>query len=258
MSDLKYAQFYYGITVDETNSKIDIDEGSGELTAQIPDGSYSLEDLATAVAAALNTVGANTYAASVDRATRVITITVDQATDFLFGTGTNNAANAVPLLGIDGVDALSATVVEGDVGIGQVWAPQFPLQSYVDPDDNQMAAFATVNESASGRVQVQRFGVRRFAEMEAKFINDYPQPAGSVIHEDRNACANARSFFEYAVQKEPFEFMPDATDPDTFYTMLLESTEADKLGVSFKTKEMTDSRLSGYFKTGIFKLRVIE
>ena len=62
MSITTYSQFFYGHTITESNYYLDFNEGSGELTAELNSGSYSLEDFATEVARAMKKEDDTSYA----------------------------------------------------------------------------------------------------------------------------------------------------------------------------------------------------
>jgi hypothetical protein len=73
------SQFYYGHEVGFDNRYLNFSENGGdELTAEIDPGSYSLTDFCSAVAAALNSASElYDYTVTVDRSTRIITISAD-------------------------------------------------------------------------------------------------------------------------------------------------------------------------------------
>lgn len=73
-----------------TNDRIDVDEGYGEITGQIPAGTYIPTALATAIEDALNLISSKLYACVFNSTTRKFTITCEDAIDILWRTGTNN------------------------------------------------------------------------------------------------------------------------------------------------------------------------
>jgi hypothetical protein len=91
------SKFYYGHTVNEANLYINFDDGSGEVTAQLRAGSYSLTDYVTEVARAMNEVGGQEYTVTVDRSTRLITISASANFSILFLSGTNSSQSAIDL-----------------------------------------------------------------------------------------------------------------------------------------------------------------
>lgn len=255
-----YSRFLYGFVVTVENNKIDFNEGAFDLVATIRPGNYSLGTYVDRVAQALNLSGVNTYAVSVDRDTRIITITVTGgSTDFLFATGTNVSQSASSMLGFNPTDIIGAGVAVGDDPVGSVYEPQFWLQGYVPPENSVMAAFATKNKSGSGRIQVQRFGTETFMKCMIVYATNIAQTApNSPILDNPTGLEDLRSFLAAMTNQQPVEFYPDEADSDTYYTLILESTEASKDGTGFEIKEMQNFTLSGYFETGKLVFRVTE
>lgn len=105
------------LTVDNTNNKIDfMDNGGGglgaEITATIPPGSYTRDELATTIGAAMTAASAAapapnnlTYTVTYDSTTRAYTIQHD-GTDvrLLWNSGTNAEQSIAPDIGFDSVD----------------------------------------------------------------------------------------------------------------------------------------------------------
>ncbi|HNC40337.1 MAG TPA: hypothetical protein PK522_00985, partial [Nitrosomonas sp.] len=53
MALMTRAKFYFGIEVEQDNNLIDIDEGSGEVSIEIPVGSYSPKQFSEKLSAVL-------------------------------------------------------------------------------------------------------------------------------------------------------------------------------------------------------------
>lgn len=254
-----YAQFFYGYDVTTSNNLLDFSEGGSELTAEIDVGSYTPTDFVTAVKIALDAAGALTYTVSFNRTTRAITIAATGNFTLKKTTGTHVGTSPWTLMGFSGVGDLSgAATYTGASGSGSAFVTQFWLQDFIGSSDLQQAVDATVHKTASGRVEVVKFGTESFIEMNIKFITDVSQPGNSVITNNASGVANARSFLQYAVTKGPFEFMQDAATPSTFEKVILESTTESSNGTGYRLKEMYDRGLVGYFETGKLKLRVVE
>jgi acylphosphatase len=254
-----FGKFYYGHTVGTSNRYIDFKEGAGpDLVATIDVGEYSLTDFIDKVSVALNNAGADTYTVTVNRTTRIITITSTGSFTLLCNTGVNSGQSAFSLLGFDAVDTGSASTHSGDFATGSEWVPQYKPQDNVDFDNNQMHIDGTVKQSTDGTVEAVKFGTKKIMEANYKFITNTQQSSSSPILNDTSGVDNARAFLEYAVTKADLEFMADKDDPDTFTKCILESTSEDKDGLSFKLKEQYSQGLVGYYETGLLKFRKIE
>ena len=79
------------IVLSNVNNKIDFDEGAGEVTAEVTAGTYDAEDLASAIATAMNLAGLLSYTCAYDHETQKFTITASSSITpgFLWLTGTN-------------------------------------------------------------------------------------------------------------------------------------------------------------------------
>ena len=255
-----YAKFYYGLTVTSANMYLDFDEGSGALVAEVVPGTYTLEDLADAVAQALNDSGSFQYTGSVNRTNRRITITSTGLTDFLAGTGANVVlgSSVFPTLGYAATDVMNATSFPAGNSIGSVYSPQYKLQDYVSHEDSRKNRDATLSKSASGKVEMQSFGVDRFFEFSIKFATDIYQPAGGPIVNNQSGVANLRTFMQWLADKNYAEFMPDANAPSTYFRVVLDSAPGSSDGMGYKLQEQFARGLTGYWESGILTFRIIE
>ena len=253
--------FYYGHTIDDTNNLLDFKEGVGsELTAELNIGEYTLTDFASEVARALNdTLGSSfTYAVTVNRTTRIITITATGGSfTLLASTGSHKEVGPWSLLGFSS-DTSSATSHAASSASGFSWRPQFVAQDWVDFEDQQSAVDGVKRESASGIVEAISFGNKKIMDIRFMFITDKPMVTGSVFQNDTSGVSNARDFLEYAVTKADLEFIPDRDHPETFTKCILESTPDNKDGLGFKLNEMYARGLPGYYETGILKFRKVD
>lgn len=250
--------FYYGYQITENNFYLDFKEGSGpELSAEIELGFYTPTTFCQAIKAALDTAGALTYTVTFNRSNRKITISSTSAFSLLNTTGTHVNSSAYSLAGFGTGSYAAASTYTGAQVSGDSYEPQFKLQDYVSKSDYQEAVDATVNESASGRIEVVKFGTREFYEFNIMFATDIAQTSG-VITNDSAGVSNLRRFMQYLVKKAPFEFMPDKSSFNTYDTLILENTEENSKGVGYRLKEMYDRNLPGYYQTGRLKFRVVE
>lgn len=255
-----YSKFYYGLTITGQNKYIDFDEGAGELNAEIVTGTYTLEDLAQAVEDALNEAGTLLYTVTVNRSTRILTIASSGPVDWLAATGTNVGLgySAYATLGYPATDVLASTSFAGSSGIGSVYSPQYKLQDYVDQQDSRQNRSQTVSKSASGKVQLQSFGIDRFFEFSIKFATDIYQPAGGPILNNSSGVQNLRNFMQWLMDKNTVEFMPDSAAPGTYYRVVLEQAPGASDGSGYKLQEQYGRGLTGYFESGILTFRIVE
>ncbi len=258
MSLQTFSSFYYGHTVDTTNFAIDFSEGGPELLASLDPGSYSLEEYAGQISAAMNRVGGQEYTTEVDRETRQITISAPGDFELLVATGSRLGTAAWTLMGFDGTDKTGDDEYEGANASGFEYRPQYILQEHVPKEQGIKAIDPVVNKSAAGITEVVRFGTERFVAGNIRYITDREMGGNSPIENNASGYADALQFMEYAVQKKTFEYMPDRDSPDTFDTVILESTPKNPNGTDYELKELYGEGLPGFYETGRLTLRVFE
>jgi len=251
-----FSKFYYGHNITRDNRFINIDEGAGEIAVELATGSYTLSEFASQVQTALNSFGTLSYSVSVDRSSRVITITADASFDLLVSTGTQVGQSAHSLMGFTGADRTGLLTYAGNAASGFEYKPQFKLQSYVPSENYEQGVSTVINKTADGAVEVVTFGRENFFEMEIKFITNLRMD-GYVIKNNPNGLANAISFMQDITNKRRFEFMPDISDADSYYKVILESSAGFSDGTGFKLKELYDQSLKDIYETGILTMRVV-
>ena len=255
-----YSSFTYGHTVTDDNKFINFNEGSGELLAELEVGSYTLEAYKDEIARALNnTVGATgVYTTTLDRSTRIITVNSDIVFDLLVATGSNLGADAFPLMGFTGADRTGASSYAGDSASGYYFEPQFMLQRYVSFEDNVKTTSASVNESASGNVEVVSYGTVNYMECNITLQTNIQQGEGSYLKNDPSGYDNLRAFLSYCITKAPIEFIADIDTPTNFRDCLLESTKDSADGVNFKVKELYTKGFAEYYESGLLTFRELK
>jgi hypothetical protein len=258
MSLTTHSKFYFGYEISDEALYIDFDEGGAELTAELDIGNYTLTDFADELARALNEAGALTYSVDVNRSTRVLTISATGNFTLRITSGSHLGTTAFGVAGFTGADVTGDNEYIGNAGAGSEYVTQFILQSYVSPEDFQEAIYGTVNQSASGAVEVVTFGELRFIEANLKYVTNVSHGATGVIRSDSSGVAKLRTFMQYLTTKAPLEFMPDEDTPATYYSVMLEGTPDDSKGLKYKLKELYSQGLPGYFETGNLKFRVLE
>lgn len=252
-----FSTFYLLDPVTDNNFYLPFDEGSGELTAEVAIGEYTVTTITDAISDAMNAVGTNTYSVAFNRNDRTYTITGDGTFSLLLTTGSQIGVDVFSLLGFSGADTASALSHTSNSAAGVVFTPQFKLQDYIASDDFQEATSAAVSTTANGLVEVISFGQTQFIEMNIMFSTDIAQTKNGPIRNNPNGVSDLRNFLLFATKKYPFEFIPDESDVDTFETVLLEKTASDGKGVGFKLREIFDKGLPGYYETGKLTLRKI-
>lgn len=252
MSITSYSGFTYGHNITSANDYLNFDDGVGEVGAQIDVGAYTLNDFLGKVLEAFNAEGTQEYTGSIDRITRKITIEALANFDLLVTTGTQSTISAYALMGFTS-DKTGSNTYESDVASGSFYEPQFLLQTYVAFEDNIKTAKASVNETANGTVEVVSFGKNEFMECNITLATDIvPQGA---IKENPTGVSDLRAFLNYAINKNPMEFVFDLENPDVFESCLLEKTGSDSKGTGFKLNELYARKLVGYFETKTLTFR---
>jgi hypothetical protein len=252
-----FSKFYYINEVTLDNLFLNFNEGSGELTAEVAIGDYTPQNLPLAIQTALNDAGLLNYTVTFNRNDRSYTIAANGNFDLLITSGTNVGADIFGLIGFTGPDLTGANTYTGNPA-ADYYEPQYKLQSYVDSEDLQKAIKPSVNKSASGVIEVVKFGNEKFFEFNIVFITDIDQGQIGPIKTNLNGVNDARRFLKFCVSKNKLEFIPDLNDVNTFYDVILESTEEDKDGTGYRLKELYDKGAPGYFETGKLVFRLVE
>ena len=254
-----FSKFYYGYEISIDNNLFDIDEGSGQLTAELSIGIYTPTDLAVELKTQLDAVGTKTYTVTFNRSTRKFTVSCDSGTfEILVQSGTSSAVACYDQFGFTGnIDLTGFSSYTSNSSSGLVYYPQFWLQDYSSPENWLEKVDASVNTTANGGVEVISFGDLRFTEFNMLFSTDLPMD-GKVIKNNPNGIDSLNEFLTFSIQRGAIEFMPNEDDNNTFYKIILESTEANSKGTGYRLKEETGKNLPGFYQTGKLKWRVVE
>ncbi len=255
-----FSKFYYGhtITIDNQNIPFKEDGDIQNRVAELNVGGYSLDDFVIEVSRAMNATGSQQYDVILDRETRTITINASDKTFDLLVTDPNYVEiSAFELMGY-AVDKTGLQSYVGDEPSGDVFEPQFLLQKYIDFQDDQKSNQVSVNQSASGVVEVVKYGDINLMSCNITMQTNYRQPKDAPILDDAHGEDNLRKFMQYIVSKSPIEFMRDSSNASSYDKCFLESTSADKAGTGFILKEMYSKKLIGYWETGIIKFRKLD
>ncbi len=257
MSLSTYSKIYYDFEITSENLYLDFNEGGGPLFATLSIRPYSMTDFASEIARALNAAGALTYTAVFNRSTRILTIAASGTFSLLVTSGAHTGSSVFGTAGFTGADVTGAATYAGQVAAGSAYDYQFVSQAHVASEDDESAAYGTVNKSASGKIEVVSFGTENFIESAIMYATDIDVGTGSPIKHNSQGHADLLALMRYLRTKGPFEFMPDGLSPSTFEKCLLESSPEDINGLRFKLKEMYGKNLPGFFETGTLRFRVI-
>lgn len=250
--------FYFGHVITDSNFQLDYDEGSGEVVAELNVGSYSLTEFGVELERALNASSQlpQLYTVSIDRATRLVTISAPGSFSLLISTGTHIGTSVFTLAGYTGADTASQTSHLGDSVSGSQYLPQFELQEYTPSENFKTPTSAEVNVSSSGKVEVVRYGDIRFMECNIKWVTDKDLSQTDWIDNNPTAVSDLRDFMDAITQKGTIEFMEDRDTRSIFETMILESTQDSSDGVGYRLFEFTKrKKLPDWYETKMLKFR---
>lgn len=244
--------------IDTTNQNLNFNEGGGELLAILEAGSYTHTDLETVIKTALDAAGALTYTVTFNRVARTFTIAATGTFSLLVSSGSQSGTTVFTLIGFTGADLTAASTYTGNTTSGDEYVPQFKLQGFVDKTDNQQKISPTVNESASGIIEVVAFGTRQLYELNIRFATDRDMSKTGTIINNSTGVADLRIFMQRIVNKVPFEFMKNTLARSTFDKVILESTPEDRNGTAYRLKELSiRGGPTGFFDTGLIRMRAI-
>jgi len=205
----------------------------------------------------MNAVGSNEYLCTYDRVTRTFTIATTVNFTLLTQSGNNFGQAIWPMIGFNAPDKSGAITYTAANVSGKEYTTQFFIQSFKPTSLNRKAIDGVINKSASGVVEVVKFGNERFMSGEMNFITDIVQAQGSIIRTNPDGVAAYIDFIEWCTDKGPVEFMPDESNVLSFEPFLLESTEVDSKGLDYELIELYDRGLAGYFRSGVLKFKLI-
>lgn len=241
-----FSAFYYGHLITIDNQIIPFDEGSGEINAVVPVGSYTLEGFANAVANALNDVGSFDYSVLVDRSSRFLTIIATGNFSLIFGTSTQTAISCRELLGFEAIDYTSGLSVTSSFPSGMSYVPQFKLQNFFDFDLIRRSNAATVRTTASGQVEVLKYSDTNFMRCTITLITNIV--GQSAIRNNPSGVQDAIDFMNYITNKYKLEFVYDINNPSVFESCILESAPGSSDGTGFEIEPLYGRGLAGYYE----------
>lgn len=247
-----HSSFRYGIEITNDNSFFPIDEGSGELLAQIRIGSYTLTDFATQIASALNRISEieNNYETTVNYETGQITISGDSNFSILLSSSSILAITAYSLAGFTTTSDLTGSAsYEGDSRSGFIYNTQFIIQSFVDLEDQESLSSATINIPATGAFEeVISYGYERLMDGTFTYITDIFHAEGAPIRNNPTGKEDFLNLLRSLIRKQPVEFCKNEGDQQSFYKLILSGSGSDTKGTGFKLEELSSQGLSNYFR----------
>lgn len=251
-----HSKFYYGWKITTANKYLDFNDGAVKV-AELKVGSYTSAALAIEIKKKLDALSSIDFTVSFNRTTRKFTISGTATFSLLCGSGVNTAQSPFDLLGYTAIDKTGAASYLAQNVSAYEYKTQFYLQSYKDTSTNRKAIDGTINKSASGTIEVIKFGNERFMECEMNFITNLIQETGSIVRTNQTGREDFIQFIEYCTEKSDIEFMKNENDPSEFQSFILESTEVDSKGLDYDLIETYDKGLPYYYKSGKLKFRLI-
>jgi len=255
----KYSAFYYGHTISRNNrylnfgeSYIDPDQRAGLLDI----GSFTLTEFGNRVAKAMNTEGSQEYTVTLDRATRLFTISAPNNFELLLDTGSQKTLSVFTLLGFNGgVDLTGSNSYTASIASGSEYITQTPLKDFSDFDKNREKAEAQVKTTPAGITEVISYSTLERMVCSFPVITNYvPQ---RYIRESATGVEEVLDFLNYAIGKAPMEYVYDYEDPNVFKPVILDKTKKSSKGVGFELKERVKDSLPGYYEiSGLVFLKI--
>jgi len=257
MSIETFSIFYFGTEITEDNRNLNFDEGGPELSAVLEIGSHTHTELETVLTTALDAAGALTYTVTFNRTARTYTIAATGTFALLISSGSQIGTGTFTLLGFTGADVTGAATYTSNTTSAQIYEPQFKLQDYVSEDDQQEKIDPSVNEAATGDLEIIAFGIRKILDANIRFATNRDMSLTGVIKNNATGVADLRTFMQTIIDKGPFELMEDIGNRTLFKKVLLESTPESPQGTAYRLKELSmQNGPTGFFDTGLLRFRV--
>ena len=206
--------FLYGLEITAENQYLTFENSSGQLTAVITIGKYSLTGILNAIISAIQAQDpVATYSYSVDRdilggtQNRITIESTDAVFSLLFLTG--NPSNPAAQIGFNSVDYTGDQSYTGSATAGIALIPNQLAYTFL-PVQNKRKNFGARNISASGLKETITFSIQSFWQAMFKYIpkNIYDSEWAPIVL--------------WMIQQNEFEFTPMITDPGIFYVGTLD------------------------------------
>lgn len=249
------SKFYFGVEILPGQTFVDFNDGTN-VTAELAPRSYALSRIIQELQRVLNDASTLNFSVTVNRVTRICTISANANFTLRLATGPNAANSALRALGFtQGTDLTGASSYQGAVPVGIEYKPQFFLLDYRPSTSRQEAVEATVNETGSGKAEIVKYGSRKFVGLTIDFVTNQVMPTGSYIESDSQGYEKLVEFLQWCIDKKEVEFMSDRDDVATFEVLQLESTAVSNLGIGYEIQEK--AQYPDFFTSGALRFRVI-
>jgi len=248
--------FYFGTVVELNTRSIDFSEdGVTELQATLNIKDYSLTEYAAEIQRAFRAAGTQAYVVTVNRTTRILTISAPLAFEIWTDTGSRAGTAAYATMGLSTVsDYTGANNYNGASGAGLEYQTQYPVDRYVSEEDSMMKENATYNTTPVTIVQMVSFADGSRIEMNIRLITNLTGLKNDPFFSNINGVPDFRSFIRVAMRKNRLEFMPDVANRSNFVKVILEGTSEDRNGLRFQLKNMGTPE---YFESGVLSFRKV-
>jgi hypothetical protein len=191
-----------------------------------------------------------------DRVNRKLTISAASNFSLLPFTGSQIGTGPWDLLGYTQTsDKTGSNSYESEAGAGYEYRPQLLLGQYIQPEDFEVKESSVVNTSVSGVVQALQFGDGQRMQCNVRGATNVIGIKTSPFYENATGLQDLREFLKYLITKSKIEFMPDVNDRATYYSLLLESTNADRSGTKFTIDNVDGS--NNFFESGLLTFRKV-
>lgn len=248
--------FYYGFNITKDNYAINFSEGGPEISTQLRINDYTLTGFAEEIAERMTLAGTQEYTVSVNRNTRVLTISAPGPFELLTATGSQQSVAIWDLAGFDTLtDKTGASSYVGDQPAGLEYRPQLTFDNYLALEDNLVKESSSVNISANGVVQTLEFGDGQRMECNIRGATDRTGLKMNPFFENPNGRQDLIDFMNYLITKAKIEFMPDVSNRNNFFELLLDSTTADRNGTRYKIQNMKGA--NDFYETGLLTFRKV-
>jgi hypothetical protein len=245
------SMFLYGLEVSDSNQNLPFRAATGglQLNAIIPAGYYSLTDLASTIATAMNVADpAHTYTVTIDRTVaggtqnRITIATNGSHLELLFATGTTASSSIRDTIAFGIFDYTGATSYTNGATAGVTLVTDWWGFNY-QPPEVYVKNFGNVNVSTNGQKEAIVWSIQRFIAVEFKY-----EPISKTL-------TQWAALINWMIQQKPFDFTPEISSPTTVYDVTLEKSTDDGKGLGFNMKEMLP-QYPFFFTTGSMTFRV--
>ncbi|MEN0059510.1 MAG: hypothetical protein AAGB31_11795 [Bdellovibrio sp.] len=246
-----YSKIYYGPELTELKRSFTIKEDGIEKVAFLDPGCYLPSQFPLILQQAINAVSSQQYSVSLNRSTRLLTISAEGSFEVPLVSMFEDASNIASLVGFtQDADLTGSNSYTSLNPCCEEYAFQFPLQSYLSSRENASQIQAVKKKTITGIVEATSFGIERQVSFEAMYITDIVQDPRSIIRTKVEAVAGFLSLLDYCIRQEAIEFMEDENRPDVFEILTLASTEENQNGLGYRLIEEYDEGLPNYYRSG--------